>query len=89
MSKKTQDAAAVQAPASTDEATADQVEQQTEQPSAQDGTTTEQPAEQVRGRALVDLPAHGIKCGEFGNLPAAIAQSLEAAGEFDPWAVEA
>ena len=78
MSKKTQDAATVQTSASTDEATADQVEQQ-----------TEQPLEKVRGRALVDLPAHGIKCGEFGDLPAAIAQSLEAAGEFDPWAVEA
>lgn len=35
------------------------------------------------------LPAHGIKCGEFGDLPAAIAQSLAASGEFDPKAVEA
>lgn len=55
----------------------------------QDGATTEQPLEQVRGRALVDLPAHSLKCGEFGDLPAAIAQSLAAAGEFDPKAVEA
>ena len=89
MSKKTQDAATVQASASTDEATVDQVEQQTEQTSARDGATTEQPLEYVRGRALVDLPAHSLKCGEFGDLPAAIAQSLAAAGEFDPKAVEA
>ena len=89
MSKKIQDAATVQASTSTDEATVAKVEQQTERPSAQDGATTEQPLELVRGRALVDLPAHSLKCGEFGDLPAAIAQSLAAAGEFDPKAVEA
>jgi hypothetical protein len=88
MSKKTQTAATVQASASTDEATVGQ-SGATVQASAQDGATTEQPLEQVRGRALVDLPAHSLKCGEFGDLPAAIAQSLAAAGEFDPKAVEA
>lgn len=96
MSKKTQDAATVQTSASTDEATVDQAGA-TVQTSAstdeatvgQPGATAETQQELVRGRALIDLPAHGIKCGEFGDLPAAVAQSLAAAGEFDPKAVEA
>ena len=53
------------------------------------GAETEQPPAQVRGRALVDLPVHSLKCGEFGTVPAAAVQSLAAAGEFDIKAVEA
>lgn len=40
-------------------------------------------APQVRGRALIDLPAHGLKCGEFGELPGTAAAARAAAGEFD------
>lgn len=58
-------------------------------PPEQDIVAAEQPPEPVRGRALVDLPGHGLKCGEFGTLPAAVAQSLAEAGGFDPKAVEA
>jgi len=45
-------------------------------------------AQQITGRALVDLPMHGFKCGEFGTLPQDIAQALENHGEFDTQAVE-
>lgn len=99
MSKKTQaaDAAeaeqgAVQASAPAAEAPAEQVEQAgitAEQQSDPAAASAEQQPEPVRGRALIDLPAHGLKCGEFGTLPADVAQSLASAGEFDPKAVEA
>lgn len=96
MSKKTQAASAaeaeqgaVQASAPAAEAPGEQVEQVTEQPPDPVAATTEQQPEPVRGRALIDLPAHGLKCGEFGTLPADVAQSLASAGEFDPKAVEA
>lgn len=72
--------------------TADQVEQAgttTEQQPGPAVASAEQQPEPVRGRALIDLPAHGLKCGEFGTLPAAVAQSLADSGEFDPKAVEA
>ncbi len=38
----------------------------------------------VFGRALIDLPIVGAKCGEFGHLPAELAAQLEADGQFDP-----
>lgn len=44
--------------------------------------------ETVRGRALVDLPAFGLACGEFGEIPAPDADSLIVGGQFDdqaPW----
>lgn len=96
MSKKTQaaDAAeaeqgAVQASAPTAEVPAGQVGATSELQPDPVAATTEQQDEPVRGRALIDLPAHGLKCGEFGALPAAVAQSLADAGEYDPKAVEA
>lgn len=46
-------------------------------------------SEPVRGRALIDLPAHGLKCGEYGALPAAVAPAMIEAGAFDPQAAEA
>lgn len=42
------------------------------------------PPASVFGRALVDLPNVGAKCGEFGHLPAELAAQLEADGQFDP-----
>lgn len=42
----------------------------------------------VSGRALIDIPAHGLKCGEYGTLPADVSAALQAAGEFDPNAVQ-
>lgn len=42
----------------------------------------------VRGRALVDLPAFGVGCGDFCDLPASAAASLAAGGQFDDQAVE-
>jgi hypothetical protein len=44
-------------------------------------------AAMVRGRALIDLPAHGLQCGEFGALPADAAERLAAGGAFDPLAL--
>lgn len=41
----------------------------------------------VTGRALVDLPAHGLRCGEFGPVPADVAEAITAVGQFDPHAV--
>lgn len=38
---------------------------------------------QVNGLALVDIPEHGLRCGEYAALPQAVADSLAAAGEFD------
>lgn len=34
-------------------------------------------------RALVDIPAHGLKAGDYGSLPADVAQSYVDAGAFD------
>lgn len=42
----------------------------------------------VRGRALVDLPAFGVVCGDFCDLPASAAASLAAVGQFDDQAAE-
>lgn len=39
------------------------------------------PPSEMFGRALVDLPQHGLRCGEYGSLPSAAATSLE--GMFD------
>jgi hypothetical protein len=42
----------------------------------------------MKGRALIDLPAHGLKCGEYGDLPKAVASAYIKAGHFDPKAVQ-
>lgn len=44
--------------------------------------------ESIRGRALVDSAAHGLKCGEFYCLPIDVANQLHSAGQFDPEAIE-
>jgi hypothetical protein len=59
-----------------------------EQTSTSTSTSTSEPIPDVPGRALIDLPAYGLKCGEYGALPAAIAASLAFSGEFDPRAVQ-
>lgn len=43
----------------------------------------------MKGRALIDLPAHELKCGEFGEIPDDIAAPLVADGYFDAKAVSA
>lgn len=43
---------------------------------------------EIKGRALVDIPRIGAKCGEYVTVPAEFSAELEAAGEFDPKAVE-
>ena len=40
----------------------------------------------IAGLVLVDIPAHGLKCGDYVTLPAATAKGLQASGEFDPQA---
>lgn len=40
-------------------------------------------AEKVHGRALVDVPRLGLKCGEFYELNLEDAKELEEIGEFD------
>lgn len=40
----------------------------------------------IAGLVLVDVPAHGLKCGDYVTLPAATAKGLQASGEFDPQA---
>lgn len=39
---------------------------------------------EIHGRALVDIPALGLKCGEYTMLPAEIAKAYEAICSFDP-----
>lgn len=43
-------------------------------------------ARDIAGLVLVDVPAHGLKCGDYVTLPAATAKGLQASGEFDPQA---
>lgn len=38
----------------------------------------------VSGRALVDIPSIGAKCGDYVEVPADQAKALEDAGSFDP-----
>ena len=40
-------------------------------------------ARDISGLVLVDIPAHGLKCGDYVTLPAATAKGLQASGEFD------
>ena len=40
----------------------------------------------IAGLVLVDIPVHGLKCGDYVTLPAATAKGLQASGEFDPQA---
>ena len=35
------------------------------------------------GRALVDIPAHQLKSGDYATLPAEVADALEGIGAFD------
>ncbi len=35
------------------------------------------------GRALVDIPAQGLKSGDYATLPAEVADALEGIGAFD------
>lgn len=104
MTKKSQAAAAAATDQSdaqtsalaTEEAAAEQPTEEaaTEQPTVEgaDDPAAENAAgaeqEPVRGRALVDLPAYDLKCGEFGSLPYETARALWASGYFDPRAVE-
>jgi len=38
---------------------------------------------EVHGRALVDIPSYGLKSGDYGSLPADVAQVYIDAGAFD------
>lgn len=40
----------------------------------------------VSGLALVDLPAAGLKCGQYASIPADLADVHVLSGEFDPHA---
>lgn len=40
------------------------------------------------GRALVDLPVHQLKSGDYATLPVSVADALEAIGQFDTKAQE-
>lgn len=42
----------------------------------------------MKGKALIDLPEHKLKCGEIGEIADAQAKPLVAQGYFDPKAVE-
>lgn len=37
----------------------------------------------MKGRILIDVPEHGLVCGEYADLPDDLAQQLEADGRFD------
>lgn len=41
-----------------------------------------------QGRALVDLPVHQLKSGDYATLPVSVADALEAIGQFDTKAKE-
>ena len=47
----------------------------------------EQEGGEVTGRALVDIPRIGARCGEFVTVPTDVAAELEALGDFDSRAV--
>jgi hypothetical protein len=36
-----------------------------------------------QGRALIDLPAHNLKSGDYASLPSEVADALSAFGLFD------
>ena len=38
---------------------------------------------EVQGRALVDIPQHGLLSGDYASLPADVAEALEKVGMFD------
>lgn len=40
----------------------------------------------MKGRALVDLPQYGLRCGDYGEIPDKEAVALIEAGSFDPQA---
>lgn len=40
------------------------------------------------GRALIDLPAHDLKSGDYASLPSDVADALAANGAFDTNAIE-
>lgn len=46
-------------------------------------------AEKVRGRALVDVPELGMKCGQFYTVNADQAVAMSGSGQFDSLAQEA
>ena len=50
-------------------------------------TEAESAAEKF-GRALVDIPAHDLKSGDYASLPADIADALAANGAFDLGAID-
>lgn len=38
----------------------------------------------MKGLALIDLPEHKLKCGEYGDIPEKVAKQLVKDGYFDP-----
>lgn len=56
-----------------------------------DGSVNDTGAESVAeksGRALVDIPSHELKSGDYATLPADVADTLERVGAFDTQAIE-
>ena len=40
----------------------------------------------MKGLVLVDVPEHNLQCGQYGDLPDDVAESLSKDGRFDPQA---
>lgn len=53
------------------------------QPKRRSGQTRLARVTIMKGRILIDVPEHGLNCGEYADLPDELAQQLESAGQFD------
>ncbi len=56
---------------------------QTQQPKRRSGQIRLTRMTIMKGRILVDVPEHGLICGEFAYLPDDLGKQLEADGRFD------
>lgn len=58
----------------------------TRQPDRRSGQVILARADTMKGRILIDVPAHGLKCGEYVDLSEELGKQLLAEGCFDPHA---
>lgn len=79
------DAKTEQADATAEQTTEQQSSQNTDPETSKDtgADTNDTPSETVTALALVDNSVHGLTCGGVGQVPAEVAEQLEADGVID------